>query len=122
MKDIRWRVFWLIISLSFVCLIVWAAKDAETALITFSIVITLYLFHHLFWLDKLLAWYKKPDLNAMPLGNGAWEDVFATNKPFKIGEEVFMLLSLIDDPMKLKGAVQSLNPNDPKLVTVAPPN
>ncbi|MDI1298469.1 PilZ domain-containing protein [Methylotenera sp.] len=25
-----------------------------------------------------------------------------TNKPFKIGEEVFMLLSLIDDPMKLK--------------------
>lgn len=25
-----------------------------------------------------------------------------TNKPFKIGEEVFMLLSLIDDPMKMK--------------------
>ena len=25
-----------------------------------------------------------------------------TNKPFKIGEEVFMLLSLIDDPLKLK--------------------
>jgi type IV pilus assembly protein PilZ len=25
-----------------------------------------------------------------------------TNKTFKIGEEVFMLLSLIDDPMKLK--------------------
>ncbi len=25
-----------------------------------------------------------------------------TSKPFKIGEEVFMLLSLIDDPMKLK--------------------
>ena len=25
-----------------------------------------------------------------------------TNKPFKVGEEVFMLLSLIDDPMKLK--------------------
>lgn len=25
-----------------------------------------------------------------------------TNKPFNIGEEVFMLLSLIDDPMKLK--------------------
>jgi type IV pilus assembly protein PilZ len=25
-----------------------------------------------------------------------------TNKQFKIGEEVFMLLSLIDDPMKLK--------------------
>jgi type IV pilus assembly protein PilZ len=25
-----------------------------------------------------------------------------TTKPFKIGEEVFMLLSLIDDPVKLK--------------------
>lgn len=25
-----------------------------------------------------------------------------TNKPFKIGEEVFMLLSLIDDPIKMK--------------------
>ncbi len=25
-----------------------------------------------------------------------------TNKPFKIGEEVFMLLSLVDDPVKLK--------------------
>jgi type IV pilus assembly protein PilZ len=25
-----------------------------------------------------------------------------TNKAFKIGEEVFMLLSLVDDPMKLK--------------------
>ena len=25
-----------------------------------------------------------------------------TNKPFKIGEELFMLLSLIDDPLKLK--------------------
>ena len=25
-----------------------------------------------------------------------------TNKGFKIGEEVFMLLSLVDDPMKLK--------------------
>lgn len=25
-----------------------------------------------------------------------------TNKPFNIGEEVFMLLSLIDDPVKLK--------------------
>ena len=25
-----------------------------------------------------------------------------TNKPFKIGEEVFMLLNLIDDPVKLK--------------------
>lgn len=43
---------------------------------TFSLGIVLYLFHHLFWLDKLFAWYKKPDLSSMPLGRGAWEDVF----------------------------------------------
>jgi len=78
LQDIRWKAFWLMVSLTFICLIVWAANDAETALLTFSVGITLYLAHHLFWLAKLLAWYKKPDLNSMPLGNGVWEDVFAT--------------------------------------------
>jgi type IV pilus assembly protein PilZ len=36
-----------------------------------------------------------------------------TNKPFKIGEEVFMLLSLIDDPIKMKvvGQVVWVSPN-----------
>ncbi|MEI8363417.1 MAG: PilZ domain-containing protein [Betaproteobacteria bacterium] len=36
-----------------------------------------------------------------------------TNKAFKIGEEVFMLLSLIDDPMKLKvvGQVVWISPS-----------
>lgn len=77
MQDIRWRAFWLIISLSFICLIVWAAEDAETALITFSIGITLYLFNHLFWVSKLVNWYKKPALSTIPQGSGAWEDVFA---------------------------------------------
>ncbi len=35
-----------------------------------------------------------------------------TNKPFQVGEEVFMLLSLIDDPVKLKvvGKVVWLTP------------
>jgi two-component system phosphate regulon sensor histidine kinase PhoR len=78
LQDIRWKAFWLMVSLTFICLIVWAANDAETALLTFSVGITLYLAHHLFWLAKLLAWYKKPDLNSMPLGSGVWEDVFAT--------------------------------------------
>ena len=77
MQDIRWRAFWLIISLSFICLIVWAAEDAETALITFSIGITLYLFNHLFWVSKLVNWYKKPALSTIPQGSGVWEDVFA---------------------------------------------
>ena len=70
-------MFWLIFGLTFICLIIWAAKGAVSALIVFSIGITLYLLHHLFWLDKLLAWYQKPDLNSMPTGSGIWEDVFA---------------------------------------------
>lgn len=78
MQDIRWRAFWLILGLSFVCLIVWAAEDAETALITFAAGITLYLFNHLFWINKLVTWYNKPSLSTIPQGNGIWEDVFAT--------------------------------------------
>lgn len=78
MQDIRWKAFWLILSLSFICLIVWAAEDAETALITFAVGITLYLFNHLFWINKLVTWYNKPSLSTIPQGNGIWEDVFAT--------------------------------------------
>ncbi len=77
MQDIRWRAFWLIVSLSFVCLIVWAAADAETALISFSVGVTLYLFGHLHWLNQLIKWYRKRDLATMPLGGGIWEDLFA---------------------------------------------
>ena len=78
MQDIRWRAFWLILSLTFICLIIWAAQSAESALLVFSLGIVLYLFHHLYWLGKLLDWYKKPDINSIPIGAGAWEDVFAT--------------------------------------------
>lgn len=37
----------------------------------------------------------------MPFVNGGGLFI-PTNKPFKMGEEVFMLLSLLDDPVKLK--------------------
>jgi len=77
MHDIRWRAFWLALPLVFVCLIVWAAQDASTALLVFSAGILLYLFGHLYWLHKLTVWFKKPDLATMPLGSGIWEDVFA---------------------------------------------
>ncbi len=78
MQDIRWKAFWLIISLGFICLIVWAFEDAETALIAFAIGITLYLLNHIFWINKLFTWYQKPSLSTIPQGNGIWEDVFAT--------------------------------------------
>jgi two-component system phosphate regulon sensor histidine kinase PhoR len=78
LQDIRWRAFWLILGLGFICLILWAAEDAETALIMFAAGITLYLFNHLFWISKLVTWYNKPSLSTIPQGNGIWEDVFAT--------------------------------------------
>jgi two-component system phosphate regulon sensor histidine kinase PhoR len=76
-QDIRWRAFWLGSSAVFICLIVWAFTDALTALVLFTVAVTLYLLTHLYWLHQLLVWFKKPDLSTMPLGGGIWEDVFA---------------------------------------------
>lgn len=77
MQDIRWRAFWLALSLLFVCLIAWAITDAVTALILFSLAVSAYLASHLYWLHKLLQWFRHPELSTMPLGKGIWEEVFA---------------------------------------------
>ncbi len=78
MQDIRWNAFWLISSLSVLCFVIWAAADAETALIFFSAGLFCYLMGHLYWLYKLHNWLKKPVLNHMPNGSGIWEDIFAS--------------------------------------------
>ena len=77
MQDIRWNAFWLGLTLSIVCLIIWAATDATTALITLSAGLLLYLIGHLYWLHHLHLWLKKPVLSSMPNGTGIWEDIFA---------------------------------------------
>lgn len=77
MQDIRWNALWLIVALTFTCLITWAATDAITALITFSFGISLYLIAHLYWLHKLAKWLKAPNIKDIPNGSGIWEDVFA---------------------------------------------
>ncbi len=77
MQDIRWSAFWFILALIFICLILWAANDAITALIVFSLGISIYLGGHLYWLHKLHRWYKKPNLSTIPNGRGFWEDIFA---------------------------------------------
>lgn len=78
MQDIRWNAFWLILSLSLLCLVIWAAADATTALVFLSSGLFLYLIGHLYWLHKLHNWLKKPVLNHMPNGTGVWEDIFAS--------------------------------------------
>ncbi|HEX5539146.1 MAG TPA: phosphate regulon sensor histidine kinase PhoR [Methylophilaceae bacterium] len=77
MQDIRWRAAWLSLPLIIVCLILWALADAATALGVFAIAVLAYLIGHLYWLHKLLRWFKQPDLANMPVGSGIWEDVFA---------------------------------------------
>lgn len=77
MQDIRWKAFWLALSLIFFCLILWAITDAATALVVFSLAVSGYLAGHLYWLHKLQQWFRKPELSTMPLGAGVWEEVFA---------------------------------------------
>lgn len=76
MQDIRWNAFWLGLILTVICLVTWASTNAVIALLVFSATLIYYLFGHLFWLHKLNLWLKKPALNHIPNGSGAWEDVF----------------------------------------------
>lgn len=77
MQDIRWNAFWLGLTLIFICLILWAAAGAVTALTVFSLVLLVYLISHIYWLHKLHRWLKKPKLSKLPNGTGVWEDIFA---------------------------------------------
>lgn len=77
MQDIRWKAFWLILSLTAFCLLIWLVYDTETALFVFSAGLLIYLASHLYWLHKLYLWLIKPVLNHIPNGAGIWEDVFA---------------------------------------------
>ena len=77
MQDIRWNTFWLYLSFAFFCTIIWAANTLNTALIVFSIGLTLYLMRHIFWLHRLHRWLKKPVIANIPAGSGAWEDVLS---------------------------------------------
>ncbi len=77
MQDIRWKAFWLLLSLTAFCLLIWLVRDTETALAVFSIGVLIYLIGHIYWLHKLYKWLLKPVLNHIPNGSGIWEDVFA---------------------------------------------
>ena len=77
MQDIRWKAFWLLFSCLIVCLIVAAFSDWETAWLLFAICTIAYLWRHLHWMHQLNRWLDKPDLNTIPMGSGAWEDIFA---------------------------------------------
>lgn len=77
MEDIRWKAFWLYLFFMFCCLLIWATNDLTTALIVFSIGLTLYIAFLLFWLQKLNLWLQEPILAKIPRGSGVWEDVLS---------------------------------------------
>ncbi len=77
MQDIRWNALWLIVALTFTCLITWAVTNAVTALIIFAFGLLTYLIAHLYWLYQLSNWLKTPNIKSIPNGSGIWEDIFA---------------------------------------------
>ncbi len=76
MLDIRLKAGLLVAALSIICVFLWLISSAMTALLVFTSILILYLFSHIFWLHKLLFWFKKPTLKEIPEGSGIWEDVF----------------------------------------------
>lgn len=78
MLDIRLKAVLLLIALSIICLFLWLISSAMTALLIFTAILLLYIISHIFWLHKLLYWFKKPALKEIPEGFGLWEDIFNT--------------------------------------------
>lgn len=77
MQDIRWKTFWVGISLLAASLIIWAAKDLVTALIFLCIALSIFVAGHIYWIYKLQKWLKTPNLNEIPEGRGIWETIFS---------------------------------------------
>lgn len=78
MQDIRWKTFWVGISLLAISLIIWAAKDIVAALIFLCVALSVYIASHIYWIYKLQIWLKSPNLNDIPEGRGIWETIFSS--------------------------------------------
>jgi two-component system, OmpR family, phosphate regulon sensor histidine kinase PhoR len=76
--DIRVKALLFVCALCAICLFLWLTSGAKIALIAFSIGLLIYLYNHITWLYQLNIWFKKPALNTIPEGSGAWEDVFTS--------------------------------------------
>lgn len=77
MQDIRWKTFWVGISLLSASLIIWVAKDIVAALIFLCFALSIYIASHIYWIYKLQIWLKSPNLNDIPEGRGIWESIFS---------------------------------------------
>lgn len=77
MYDLRWNTFLGALALVVLGLIIWAFSDLTSALLVVLLILVFLYLRHLFWLDKLQIWLKKPRANAVPNGSGIWQNVFA---------------------------------------------
>jgi two-component system phosphate regulon sensor histidine kinase PhoR len=76
-QDFWWRTTWPLLPAILFCLVLWPVAGSGTALLVFCLSLCALLALHLFNLRKLAGWLKKPDLHAIPEGNGIWDDIFA---------------------------------------------
>ncbi len=76
MQNIRRKAGSFIFALLLISLFVWLISSATKALLVFSGGLLLYLANHIFWLNQLQTWFKKPDLKTIPDGYGLWEGLF----------------------------------------------
>lgn len=76
MQNISRKAGSFIFALLLISLFVWLFSSATTALLVFSGGLLLYLANHIFWLNQLQTWFKKPDLKSIPDGFGLWEGLF----------------------------------------------
>lgn len=78
MQDIRWKTFWLGLSLLLIALIIGVIAGAIPALIFLCIALIGYIAGHIRWIHQLQQWLQSPSLNNVPEGSGIWENVFST--------------------------------------------
>lgn len=77
MHEFRWRLSWPAIPVALLCLILWPIAGLATSLGVLALAAIAYLLFHFYWLEKFARWLQQPELATVPLGSGAWEDVFA---------------------------------------------
>ncbi|MFW5431953.1 MAG: phosphate regulon sensor histidine kinase PhoR, partial [Methylophilaceae bacterium] len=77
MQDIRWKTFWLILSLVAVSFVIWAIAGIVAALIFLCIASLIHIASHTYWIHQLQTWLKSPKLSDVPEGEGSWENIFS---------------------------------------------
>jgi len=76
------KSFWLELFLAGLAAVIvglasWLFADAYWAVAIASVILALFAAHHLYQLSRLMRWLEQPVGTPLPLGGGAWENVFA---------------------------------------------